>query len=219
MTNYNKKWWCFQNYGKKWIFFLKISAKLMIFSILLKFWKKSSFFAMKKSIFFANFFFKIFKNFKTNSKFWKNLHFLPNVWKNHHLAMSFIVATLLWQYMTVLFKCHLVLFSVVLEGLLRSEGEKFRKKSILAFEVICSAFFFIALFTHFLEHCEPSAAVAGEGSNCGNGGENTSGATYKCLFCNHIFKSHYCYQKHKRRHLNPFTVDFTLSDACSSSGM
>ena len=38
-----------------------------------------------------------------------------------------------------------------------------------------------------------------------------SGATYKCVFCNHIFKSHYCYQKHKRRHLNPFTVDFTIA--------
>ena len=38
-----------------------------------------------------------------------------------------------------------------------------------------------------------------------------SGATYKCVFCNHIFKSHYCYQKHKRRHLNPFTVDFTTA--------
>ena len=41
-----------------------------------------------------------------------------------------------------------------------------------------------------------------------NSGDDNSGATYKCLFCNHIFKSHYCYQKHKRRHLNPFTVDF-----------
>ena len=37
------------------------------------------------------------------------------------------------------------------------------------------------------------------------------GATYKCLFCNHIFKSHYCYQKHKRRHLNPFMVDYTTT--------
>jgi hypothetical protein len=38
-----------------------------------------------------------------------------------------------------------------------------------------------------------------------------SDMTYKCLFCNHVFKSHYCYQKHKRRHLNPFTVDFTTA--------
>ena len=98
--------------------FFKISAKLMIFSILLKFWKKIIIFCHEKNIIFCQFFFKILKFFKTNSKFWKNLHFLPKFWKNHHLAMSFIVATLLWQYMTVLFKCRLVLFSVVLEGLL-----------------------------------------------------------------------------------------------------
>ena len=44
-----------------------------------------------------------------------------------------------------------------------------------------------------------------------NKNDANSGATYKCVFCNHIFKSHYCYQKHKRRHLNPFTVDFTIA--------
>ena len=48
-----------------------------------------------------------------------------------------------------------------------------------------------------------------------NKSDTSSGATYKCVFCNHIFKSHYCYQKHKRRHLNPFTVDFTTL-ACSN---
>lgn len=30
---------------------------------------------------------------------------------------------------------------------------------------------------------------------------------YKCLYCNHTFKSHYCYQKHTRRHINPVTFD------------
>ena len=59
------------------------------------------------------------------------------------------------------------------------------------------------------------------GSNPGGGGgepfknfvpkNEKDGATYKCLFCNHIFKSHYCYQKHKRRHLNPFMVDYTIT--------
>ncbi|XP_023331772.1 uncharacterized protein LOC111703917 [Eurytemora carolleeae] len=33
--------------------------------------------------------------------------------------------------------------------------------------------------------------------------ENETGETYTCVFCNHVFKSHYCYQKHKRRHINP----------------
>ena len=107
----------FSKFWQKMKIFSKFQQNWWFFQFCWNFEKKSSFFAMKKTLFFANFFFKILKFFKTNSKFWKNLHFLPKFWKNNHLAMLFIVATLLWQYMTVLFKCRLVLFSVVLEGL------------------------------------------------------------------------------------------------------
>ncbi|KAK3849858.1 hypothetical protein Pcinc_043405 [Petrolisthes cinctipes] len=36
---------------------------------------------------------------------------------------------------------------------------------------------------------------------------NQSSRTYHCVYCNHTFKSHYCYQKHMRRHINPITVE------------
>ena len=35
-----------------------------------------------------------------------------------------------------------------------------------------------------------------------NGGE-----MFTCVYCNHTFKSQYCYQKHARRHLHPVTLD------------
>lgn len=40
---------------------------------------------------------------------------------------------------------------------------------------------------------------------------------YRCVFCNHIFKSHYCYQKHKRRHINPFIVDYHKDSSASEA--
>ncbi|XP_037784414.1 uncharacterized protein LOC119580369 [Penaeus monodon] len=36
---------------------------------------------------------------------------------------------------------------------------------------------------------------------------NQTSRTYHCVYCNHTFKSHYCYQKHMRRHINPITVE------------
>lgn len=37
--------------------------------------------------------------------------------------------------------------------------------------------------------------------------ESNSAEMFTCLYCNHTFKSQYCYQKHARRHLNPVTSD------------
>ena len=41
--------------------------------------------------------------------------------------------------------------------------------------------------------------------------QNDASRTFRCYFCNHVFKSRYCFQKHKKRHLNPTTVDATSS--------
>lgn len=37
--------------------------------------------------------------------------------------------------------------------------------------------------------------------------ENSSGELFACVYCNHTFKSQYCYQKHARRHLNPVSLE------------
>nr|CAI5842197.1 unnamed protein product [Callosobruchus analis] len=34
---------------------------------------------------------------------------------------------------------------------------------------------------------------------------------FTCLYCNHTFKSQYCYQKHARRHLNPVSLEVKSS--------
>lgn len=40
------------------------------------------------------------------------------------------------------------------------------------------------------------------------GDENNAGnELFTCLYCNHTFKSQYCYQKHARRHLNPVSME------------
>ncbi|PSN49365.1 hypothetical protein C0J52_12219 [Blattella germanica] len=42
-----------------------------------------------------------------------------------------------------------------------------------------------------------------------SGNSNSLETVYTCLYCNHTFKSHYCYQKHARRHINPVTIDLS----------
>ncbi|XP_077298952.1 uncharacterized protein LOC143920114 [Arctopsyche grandis] len=39
---------------------------------------------------------------------------------------------------------------------------------------------------------------------------------YTCIYCNHTFKSQYCYQKHARRHLNPVSIDAVNPDSSES---
>ncbi|KAG7177739.1 Zinc finger and BTB domain-containing protein 8B-like [Homarus americanus] len=46
---------------------------------------------------------------------------------------------------------------------------------------------------------------------------NQVSRTYHCVYCNHTFKSHYCYQKHMRRHINPITVEVDKQQGTSSS--
>lgn len=39
----------------------------------------------------------------------------------------------------------------------------------------------------------------------GNSASDSTDIVYTCVYCNHTFKSQYCYQKHARRHINPVT--------------
>lgn len=40
-----------------------------------------------------------------------------------------------------------------------------------------------------------------------NQAQGNSSDLFTCLYCNHTFKSQYCYQKHARRHLNPVSLE------------
>lgn len=44
-----------------------------------------------------------------------------------------------------------------------------------------------------------------------------SGDLYTCVYCNHTFKSKYCYQKHAKRHLNPLNSVGKCREDCESS--
>lgn len=44
-----------------------------------------------------------------------------------------------------------------------------------------------------------------------------SGDVYTCVYCNHTFKSKYCYQKHAKRHINPLNSLVKCRDECESS--
>ncbi|XP_073994013.1 uncharacterized protein [Rhodnius prolixus] len=40
---------------------------------------------------------------------------------------------------------------------------------------------------------------------------------YVCTFCKHTFKSHYCFRKHTRRHINPVSVESTPPTTASAT--
>ncbi|XP_075218341.1 uncharacterized protein LOC142323072 [Lycorma delicatula] len=44
-----------------------------------------------------------------------------------------------------------------------------------------------------------------------------AGPVFTCRFCNHTFKSHYCYQKHARRHINPVDPEIRTPPSATSS--
>lgn len=44
-----------------------------------------------------------------------------------------------------------------------------------------------------------------------------SGELYTCIYCNHTFKSKYCYQKHAKRHINPLNPMGKSRDGYESS--
>lgn len=51
----------------------------------------------------------------------------------------------------------------------------------------------------------------------GTRGDAQKHSVYRCLFCRHIFKSRYCYEKHKQRHLNPSGITEGGGDRATNS--
>nr|XP_022902729.1 zinc finger and BTB domain-containing protein 8A [Onthophagus taurus] len=57
-----------------------------------------------------------------------------------------------------------------------------------------------------------------ENINKRNDSEEKNSEIFTCLYCNHTFKSQYCYQKHARRHLNPVSLDSKMMGNEASGG-
>lgn len=69
-------------------------------------------------------------------------------------------------------------------------------------------------FALTVEHNEPNPTppiVGGECQTKTMERQQLALKTYVCIYCNQSFKSLFCYQKHKKRHLNPVSVDITAT--------
>lgn len=74
---------------------------------------------------------------------------------------------------------------------------------------------------HQIQNCLPmqnanlqSSSATSPSAACSSSSVATH-KSYLCIYCNQSFKSLFCYQKHKKRHLNPVSVDITTTNSTS----
>jgi hypothetical protein len=60
------------------------------------------------------------------------------------------------------------------------------------------------------DNCQKQSSTAAQSNPA------ATGEIFTCVYCNHTFKSQYCYQKHAKRHLNPLQMESTDSNGSSA---